>query len=219
MNRRSWPGSCRAIGPNASCSRSTSTPAPRPSTPSSRGTLVPILTAELQRLCAIAADQAASTPDLELLLGGATVAATMARALTAVTVDASALPAALDSLPPRPDLILGPLALTLTSQDVTAYRRLAAANAAAYEPALASALNNLSVDLAEAGRRGEGLAAIQEAVTVYRRLVAANAAAYEPDLAMSLNNLLNRLAEAGRRDEAERARQEAHSLSADTTSG
>jgi hypothetical protein len=49
---------------------------------------VPILTAELQRLCAIAADQAASTPDLELLLGGATVAATMARALTAVTVDA-----------------------------------------------------------------------------------------------------------------------------------
>jgi hypothetical protein len=66
---------------------------------------------------------------------------------------------------------------------------LAAGNAAAYEPDLAGSLNNLSLRLAEAGRREEGLAAIEEAVTVYRRLAAGNAAAYEPDLASSLNNL------------------------------
>ncbi len=180
-------------------------------------TLTPILAAELQRLCAIAAEQAASTTDLELLLGDTTVAATLARVLTVIEVDASALPAAVNALPQRPDLILGPLALALTSQAVTVYRRLAAANAAAYEPALAMSLNNLSVRLAEAGRREEGLAAIQEAVTVRRRLAAASAAAYEPALASSLNNLSNRLAEAGRREDAERARQEAHSLSADTT--
>jgi hypothetical protein len=117
------------------------------------------------------------------LLGEATVAATLERALTAIKVDGGALPAALNALPQRPDLIVGPLALTLTTQAVTAYRRLAAANAAAYEPDLAGSLNNLSVRLAEAGRRAEGLETIEEAVTVRRRLAAANAAAYEPDLA------------------------------------
>jgi len=89
---------------------------------------------------------------------------------------------------------------------------LAAANAAAYEPDLAMSLNNLSIRLAEAGRREEGLAAITDAVEVYRRLAAANPAAYEPDLAMSLNNLSNRLAEAGRREDADRARLEALEL-------
>jgi hypothetical protein len=84
---------------------------------------------------------------------------------------------------------------------------LAAGNAAAHEPDLANSLSNLSVDLAEAGRRKEGLAAIEEAVTMRRRLAAGNAAAYEPDLARSLSNLSVRLAEAGRRDEAERAQQ------------
>jgi hypothetical protein len=53
---------------------------------------------------------------------------------------------------------------------------------------LASSLNNLSIRLAEAGRRDEALAAITEAVAVYRRLASVNAAAYEPDLASSLNN-------------------------------
>jgi len=73
-------------------------------------------------------------------------------------------------------------------------------------------LNNLSIRLAEAGRRQEGLAAIEDAVAVYRRLAAANPAAYEPDLARSLNNLSNRLAEAGRNAEAEQARQDADEL-------
>ncbi|MDQ1394271.1 MAG: hypothetical protein QOF30_3248, partial [Acidimicrobiaceae bacterium] len=87
-----------------------------------------------------------------------------------------------------------------------------AANAAAHEPALASSLNNLSVRLAEVGRREEGLAAIEEAVAVYRRLAAANAAAHEPALATSLNNLSVRLAEAGRREEGLAARSEAHDI-------
>jgi tetratricopeptide (TPR) repeat protein len=82
---------------------------------------------------------------------------------------------------------------------------------------LAVSLNNLSGRLAEAGRREQGLAAIEEAVSVYRQLAAGNAAAYEPDLAMSLNNLSVRLAEAGRREQAERAQQQAQSLSVDTT--
>ena len=53
---------------------------------------------------------------------------------------------------------------------VAVRRRLAAANAAAYEPDLAMSLNNLSVRLAEAGRRDEGLTAIEEAVAVRQRL-------------------------------------------------
>jgi hypothetical protein len=85
-------------------------------------------------------------------------------------------------------------------------RRLAAANPAVYEPALAMALTNLSIDLADVGRRDEGLAAIEEAVEVRRRLAAANPAAYEPALADSLNNLSIDLAEVGRRDEAATAR-------------
>ena len=92
------------------------------------------------------------------------------------------------------------------------YRRLAAANPAAYEPDLAMSLNNLSVDLADAGRRDEALTASQDAAKIRRRLAAANPAAYEPDLAMSLNNLSNRLAEAGRKDESERVSREASEL-------
>ena len=49
------------------------------------------------------------------------------------------------------------------------YRRLAAANAVAYEPDLALSLNNLSVDLAKAGRRDEAERARQEAAEIERR--------------------------------------------------
>ena len=73
-------------------------------------------------------------------------------------------------------------------------------------------LHNLSVELAEAGRREEGLVASQDAVAVRRRLAAANPAAYEPDLASLLNNLSIDLAEAGRNTEAEQARQDADEL-------
>ena len=49
--------------------------------------------------------------------------------------------------------------------------------------------NNLAVDLGEAGRRAEGLAAAQEAVDLRRELVGLNRDAYLPDLAVSVNNL------------------------------
>jgi hypothetical protein len=44
----------------------------------------------------------------------------------------------------------------------------------AYLPNLAMSVNNLPVDLTEAGRRAEALAAAQEAVELYRELVALN---------------------------------------------
>ena len=73
-------------------------------------------------------------------------------------------------------------------------------------------LNNLSFRLAEAGRRDEALAPIQDAVEVYRRLAAGNPPAYEPDLAMALNNLSIRLAADGRREEALTSAKEANEI-------
>ena len=70
-------------------------------------------------------------------------------------------------------------------------------------------LNNLSVRLADLGRREDALAAIQEAVGIYRELAAARPDAFRPDLATSLNNLSVRLADLGRREEALAAIQEA----------
>jgi hypothetical protein len=63
-------------------------------------------------------------------------------------------------------------------------------------------VNNLAIRLGEAGRRGEGLAAAQEATTLYRELVELNRDAYLPALAMSVNNLAVHLAEAGQRKQA-----------------
>ncbi|MFV2099449.1 tetratricopeptide repeat protein, partial [Micromonospora sp. LOL_014] len=69
---------------------------------------------------------------------------------------------------------------TATVEAADIYRRLATVNPAAYEPELAASLNNLSVDLSEAGRRDEALDATVESVTIRRRLAQANPAAYEP---------------------------------------
>ena len=70
-------------------------------------------------------------------------------------------------------------------------------------------LNNLSLRLADLGRREDALAAIQEAVTIYRELAAARPDAFRPDLATSLNNLSLRLADLGRREDALAAIEEA----------
>src|SRR5205823_3660573 len=80
-------------------------------------------------------------------------------------------------------------ALTATEEAVAVCRRLAAANPAAFEPNLATALTNLAVRLSNLGRREHALVATEEAVAVCRRLAAANPAAFEPDLASALNNL------------------------------
>ncbi|MGH3991959.1 MAG: tetratricopeptide repeat protein, partial [Pseudonocardiaceae bacterium] len=93
-------------------------------------------------------------------------------------------------------------ALAATVEAVEIRRRLAQTNPAAFEPDLASALNNLGAMLSNLGRREEALAATVEAADVYRRLAQTNPAAFEPDLAMALNNLGMMLSNLGRREEA-----------------
>jgi hypothetical protein len=82
--------------------------------------------------------------------------------------DPAILPEILDTFTNETDLVLTPLALVLTSQLVDWTRQRAEADPAAYLPALASSLNNVSVRLGEWGRREEGLAAIEEAVAIRR---------------------------------------------------
>ena len=159
--------------------------------------LTSVFNRELGRLCRIAVEQVANETDLDLLLQDSTVAAALERTVHVVDVDAGALRSALDVLPAREDLILGPLALTLASKTVESLRQLAAAAPDENEPALARALNYLSNRFADAGRHDEGLAASEEAVSVYRRLAAGDSV-FEPALAGSLNNLAVRLGEAGR---------------------
>jgi tetratricopeptide (TPR) repeat protein len=67
---------------------------------------------------------------------------------------------------------------------------------------LAASLNNLSVRLADLGRREEALAAIEEAVAAHRSLAPGRPDAFLPDLASSLNNFSNNLSDLGRRQEA-----------------
>jgi tetratricopeptide (TPR) repeat protein len=63
-------------------------------------------------------------------------------------------------------------------------------------------LNNLSVQLAQAGRWEEALSTGQDAVNIRRRLAEASPDAYLPDLAGALNNLGIHLAGMRRREEA-----------------
>jgi len=93
-------------------------------------------------------------------------------------------------------------ALDAAARAVSIYDRLAAANPAAYEPALAASLNNLGNRYNDLGRRAEALAAAKRAVSIRERLAAAEPAAYEPDLAASLNNLGGCCSALGRRAEA-----------------
>ncbi|WP_320069327.1 tetratricopeptide repeat protein [Micromonospora sp. RTGN7] len=104
---------------------------------------------------------------------------------------------------PYPSIEFGPIALALTTHALHTA-------AGTTEPhGRAFLLNNHAVRLGAVGRRGEALAAGQEAVDLYRELAAGNRDAYLPDLAMSVNNHAVRLAEVGRRDEALAVSQEA----------
>ena len=116
--------------------------------------LQPILTTELQRLCTAAVDQAAGSSLLDLFgAKSATIAVALERALHTIRLDPGALQAAVDMMPPRNDLILAPLALTLTAQLADHHRELSADNPGAYQPDLAQSLHNLSRRLVHAGRR------------------------------------------------------------------
>ncbi|MFF8423862.1 hypothetical protein ACF07Y_01710 [Streptomyces sp. NPDC016566] len=91
-------------------------------------------------------------------------------------------------------------AVTVTEQAVGILRRLAAADSGAYEPALATALAELSerafaADRAEASRR-----AAEEAVGIFRRLTALDAA-HELGLAVSLSRLGQGMSEARKPEE------------------
>ncbi|HEY0695212.1 MAG TPA: tetratricopeptide repeat protein [Kribbella sp.] len=68
-------------------------------------------------------------------------------------------------------------------------RELVQLNREDHLPGLASAVNNLAIDLAGAGRRAEALSAAQEAVELYRKLTERNREVYRP-LAERANNLL-----------------------------
>jgi hypothetical protein len=110
---------------------------------------------------------------------------------------------------PHHSVQLAALAATLTSQQVTQYRAGMASGEPDAANELARSLNNLSVRLADLGRREDALAAIQEAAGIRRELATARPDAFRPDLATSLNNLSNRLADLGRREDALAAIQEA----------
>ena len=110
---------------------------------------------------------------------------------------------------PEHSVRLAALAATLTSQRVTQYREGALGGEPDAANRLAGSLNNLSIRLADLGRREEALAASQEAVTIRQELAAARPDAFRPDLASSLNNLSADLADLGRREEALAAIQEA----------
>ena len=110
---------------------------------------------------------------------------------------------------PEHSVQLAALAATLTSQQVTQYRVGMVDGEPDAASRLARSLNNLSLRLADLGRREDALAAIEEAAGIRRELAAARPDAFRPALAMSLNNLSLRLADLGRREDALAAIEEA----------
>ncbi|MEE1821571.1 tetratricopeptide repeat protein [Streptomyces sp. BE20] len=124
-------------------------------------------------------------------------------ALDAITGDSSTPPhrlAGLYGLLPHASQRLASTAARLCHQLVEHHRTLAATDPGVHLPDLAMTLNNLSVRLAEVGRRDEGLTAIEEATDHYRTLATADPGAHLTNLAMALNNLSVELGGAGRLD-------------------
>ncbi len=127
------------------------------------------------------------------------------QALRADLPDLEALLALADGMP-EATVELRETALELTDTIITIARQ---SSGEAGADLLAGTLNNLSVRLADLGRREAALQAIEEAVTIRRSLAAARPDAFLPDLAASLNNLSNRLSDLGRREAALQAIEEA----------
>ncbi|MFE7542941.1 tetratricopeptide repeat protein [Streptomyces platensis] len=93
-------------------------------------------------------------------------------------------------------------AVTAAQDALRAWRYLAKADLAAYQPNLGEALIHLGVYLSSVGRREEALASAQGAVAIYRRLATAEPAAHESTLAAGLSSLANCLWEVGRKEDA-----------------
>ena len=176
--------------------------------PQLNGLLGPVFTTSLQHLCELALAQASTTAARELVYGEVATAATaIERAITTVPIGPDALPGSVSLMPTQANLILSSLAVTLAKQHVQHQQELSDINPAAYEPNLATSLNNFSVDLANVGLYEQALHAIQQAVEIRTRLATANPAAYEPDLASSLNNLSFVLSDPRESEQALRASQ------------
>lgn len=164
--------------------------------------LTPVLSCNLASLCSMAAEQAA-TAELRLNPGfGSTIAGALNRAASIVPIDPEILPEALAALPSRLDVTLGGLTLTLTDQAVKSLRQQASDGTIASKHALAGALNNSSILLAQLGRREEALGPITEAVKIRRELAAADPHTWAPYLPSVLNNMSTRLAYVGQFPEA-----------------
>ena len=88
-------------------------------------------------------------------------------------------------------------------------RQLSGANPEAYEPYVATTLNNLASLYRQTQRFAESEAMYQEALETYRRLATTNPEAYEPDVAATLNNLANLYKKTQRFAESEAMYQEA----------
>jgi len=80
----------------------------------------------------------------------------------------------------RPPTITGTEEIEAVTE-IFSTRELAAGNRDAHLPDLAMSVNNLAIDLAEAGRRAEGLAAAPEAATHYHELAQDDPSRYGPD--------------------------------------
>lgn len=102
-------------------------------------------------------------------------------------------------------------ALSATEEAMQIRRDLAAADPGRYLPALATSLNNLSVDLAKAAGRPatQALAATAEAVRIRRDLARAEPDRFRPALAAALHNMSADLAATGQDGHALEVIQEA----------
>ena len=89
------------------------------------------------------------------------------------------------------------------------YRRLAQENPQAYEPDVATTLNNLAILYQNTQRFNESEKMYQEALETYRRLAQENPQAYEPYVATTLNNLAILYSDTQRFNESEKMYQEA----------
>ncbi|MEO1018946.1 MAG: tetratricopeptide repeat protein, partial [Pseudomonadota bacterium] len=93
-------------------------------------------------------------------------------------------------------------ALQATEEAVAIRRKLAQDRPDAFLPDLARALNNLSVDLSNLGRREDALQATEEAVAIRRKLAHDRPDAFLPELSVSLSVLADCLEASGRTKEA-----------------
>jgi hypothetical protein len=161
-----------------------------------RAALAEVLSESLAGLAQRAVDEVQAQAVLKSALRMESTASALNRLLGIVKADESALSDALATMPQRPDLLLSPLALTL-STDYCDVLRDAARSDEALTSKVAWALNDLSIRYKDMGRLDPALDAIREAVEIRTRLVASGASEERSLLATALTNLSNQQAAKG----------------------